>query len=170
MPSRKIATPPISPRAYAGHVVLADSNKCDKFSAFGAYVWARAVRCMTLHAYFKTLREFQSRKLYTPLYITLLYIKLYAARAGAHFIFSLIRETGKTLDRWPMARKQAELARILMAMGSSKSVLSVAAAVVAGPPLVPESAMGEVNDRCVTRFRTVHFTLQRGFSDIDMDF
>jgi hypothetical protein len=36
MPSRQIATPPISPRAYAGHVVLADLNKCDKFSAFGA--------------------------------------------------------------------------------------------------------------------------------------
>jgi hypothetical protein len=59
---------------------------------------------MTLHAYFKTIREFQSWKLYMPLYITLLYIKLYAARGGAHFLFSLIRETGKKLDR-PMARK-----------------------------------------------------------------
>jgi hypothetical protein len=48
----------------------------------------RAVRYTTLHASFKTLHEFQSRKLYTPLYITLLYIKLYTARGGAYFIFS----------------------------------------------------------------------------------
>jgi hypothetical protein len=87
------------------------SVKHDQFSHFsnlGFRDGLRAVRYMTWHAYFKTLHEFQSRKLYTPLYITLLYIKLYAARGGAHFIFSLIRETGKTLDRrWPMARKQA---------------------------------------------------------------
>jgi hypothetical protein len=38
-----------------------------------------AVRYTTLHAYFKTLHEFQSLKLYTPLYITLLYIKFYTA-------------------------------------------------------------------------------------------
>jgi hypothetical protein len=51
-----------------------------------------------------------------------------------------------------MAHKQAQLDG--RAMGSSKSVLSssVAAAVVAGPPLVPESAMGLVNDHCVARF------------------
>jgi hypothetical protein len=34
----------------------------------------------------------------------------------------------------------------------SKSVHSVAADVVAGPPLVPESAMGKANDHCVARF------------------
>ena len=79
-----------------------------------------AVRYTTLHAYFKTLHEFQSLKLYTPLYITLLYIKLYTARGGACFIFRFTRETGKTLNRWPMARKQAQPARILVvtAMGS----------------------------------------------------
>ena len=62
--------------------------------------------------------------------------------------------------------KQAQLPPILIvAMGSSKSVLSVAAAVVAGPPLVPESAMGKVNDPCFTRIphlETLHlqFILQ----------
>jgi hypothetical protein len=54
-------------------------------------------------------------------------------------MFRLTRVTGKTINRWPMAHKQAQLDG--RAMGSSKSVLSVAAAVVAGPPLVPESAM-----------------------------
>ena len=49
-----------------------------------------------------------------------------------------------------MAHKQAQLDG--RAMDSSKSVLSVAAAVVAGPLLVPESAMGLVNDHCVARF------------------
>ena len=51
-----------------------------------------------------------------------------------------------------MAHKQAQLDG--RAMGSSKSVLSVAAAVVAGPPLVPESAIGnlKVNDHCFTHF------------------
>ena len=72
--------------------------------------------------------------------------------------------------------KQAQLPPILIvAMGSSKSVLSVAAAVVAGPPLVPESAMGKVNDHCcVTRFprlETLHVEfilhLQRGFLDMN---
>jgi hypothetical protein len=78
-----------------------------------AQVPGRAVHYTNLHAYFKTLHDFQSRKLYTPLYITLLYIKLYTARCGAYFIFGLIiRETGKTLNRRPMAREQAQLARI----------------------------------------------------------
>jgi hypothetical protein len=40
-----------------------------------------------------------------------------------------------------MARKQYMQAQLIMAMGSSKTVLFVAAAVVVGPPvpLVPES-------------------------------
>ena len=49
-----------------------------------------------------------------------------------------------------MAHKQAQLDG--RAMGSSKSMLSVAAAVVARPPLMPASAMGLVNDHCVAHF------------------
>jgi hypothetical protein len=80
----------------------------------------------------------------------LLYIKLYTARGGAYFLFRLIRETGKTLNRWPMPLALWHVSKhnwpnFGRAMGSSKSVLSVAAAVFAGPP-VPESAMGKVNE------------------------